>query len=128
MAVLASNRVAAIQLSSRPGSAIFPAELAIFLAEPRGRALSSASQTRCLKFPHPLDPCCKCAMRKIHLATQHSPLERTFFLTPLFASRWGDLTPAFLYRWRQRRDLSGIVRRMMMRAFVVRNKGLLDAH
>jgi hypothetical protein len=54
-----------------------------------------------------LGPCCKCAKRKIHFATQHSPLERTFFLTSLSASRLRALTSAFLHPSCRRRDLSG---------------------
>ncbi len=66
---------------------------AIFLAEPPRARVGFGVHTRC---------CSKCAKRKIHFATQHSPLERTFFLTSLSASRLGDLTAAFLYRRRQR--------------------------
>jgi hypothetical protein len=45
---------------------------------------------------------------EIHVATQHSPLERTFFLTSLSASHLGDLTPAFFHRncWRPERNRS----------------------
>jgi hypothetical protein len=42
--------------------------------------------------PHALGSRFKFAKRKIHVATQHSPLERTVFLTLLCASRLGGLT------------------------------------
>lgn len=85
--------------------------------------------------PYPFSSC-KLAKRKIRFANQHSPLERTFFLTSSSASRLGDrisallhlLSCAFLHRRCRRRDLSGIVRRMVMGAFVVPYRGRLDAH
>ncbi len=79
------------------------------------------------RSPHPLGSC-KFAKRKIRFANQHSPLERTFFLTWLLGSRLDDLTPALLHRRCLLRDLSGLIRPMAMGAFVVPNKGRCDAY
>jgi hypothetical protein len=63
---------------------------------------------------------------KIHVVTQHSPLERTFLLTSLSPSRLGGPTSALFVGVCG--GLSGIVRPKVMGAFVIPSKGRFDAN